>query len=156
MVHSADPHRRGSRKKPRGGRSDPSRKGPADPGRASPADPGRPDYDDPGEPEYDGPAWPEPAAGTQPRGALAVSRRKLLVSGGGLAAAFAGLETMRHLAATPIRLAVDREAIRQRFPGASNLPDVQFDLSSFIAPAQTVDGLPWRSRRCTRSSRRPG
>jgi hypothetical protein len=89
----------------------------------------------------DDPAWPEPAARQRPRGALAVSRRKLLASGGGLAAAFAGLEAMRHLAATPIRLAADSEAIRQRFPGASNLPDVQFDLSSFIAPAQTVDGV---------------
>ncbi len=141
MVHSADPHRRDSRKKPRTGRGDPGRTEPAEPGRESRADPRRPDYDDPGEPEYDGPAWPEPAAGPQAPGALAVSRRKLLVSGGGLAAAFAGLETMRHLAATPIRLAVDREAIRQRFPGASNLPDVQFDLSAFIAPAQTVDGV---------------
>src|SRR5450755_3495885 len=156
MVHSADPHRRGGRKKPRRGRGDPGRTGPAAPSRDTPADPRRPDFDDPGEPEYDGPAWPEPAAGPQPRGALEVSRRKLLVSGGGLAAAFAGLETMRHLAATPIRLAVDREAIRQRFPGDSNLPDVQFDLSSFIAPAQTVDGVIVAFRRCTRSSRRPG
>jgi hypothetical protein len=95
----------------------------------------------PGEPEHGDPGRPEPAAGRQQRGALAVSRRKLLISGGGLAAAFAGLEAMRHLAVTPVRLAADREAIRRRFPGAPNLPDVQFDLSSFIAPAQTVNGV---------------
>src|SRR3974390_2578910 len=35
------------------------------------------------------------------------TRRTLLVSGGGLAAAFAGIEGLRDVATTPVRLAVD-------------------------------------------------
>jgi hypothetical protein len=74
----------------------------------------------------------------KPPGALALSRRKLLVSGGGLAAALAGLETMRHLAVMPVRLAADAETTRAR---SGRLPDVQFDLSRFVAPGLTVDGV---------------
>ena len=74
----------------------------------------------------------------EPAAALALSRRKLLVSGGGLAAALAGLETMRHLAVTPVRLAADAETTRARPAG---LPDVQFDLSRFVAPGLTVNGV---------------
>lgn len=71
-------------------------------------------------------------------GALSVSRRRLLVSGGGLAAALAGLDTMRHLAATPVRLAADAGTASN---GPGGLPDVQFDLSGFVAPGLTVDGV---------------
>ena len=71
-----------------------------------------------------------------------LSRRKLLVSGGGLAAAVAGLEALRHLAVTPVRLAADPGRPHHHAGhGGPDLPDVQFDIGRFISPAQTVDGI---------------
>jgi hypothetical protein len=73
---------------------------------------------------------------------MAVSRRKLLLSGGGLAAAFAGLETLRHLAVTPVRLVADPGKLgRPDAHGSPGLPDIQFDISRFVAPAHTVHGI---------------
>ena len=89
-------------------------------------------------------AGPQDAAG--PAGSrssvLAVSRRKLLIAGGGLAAAFAGLDALRHLAVTPIRLDASEGKLHHANVRADpGLPDVQFDISRFVAPAQTVDGI---------------
>jgi hypothetical protein len=74
-------------------------------------------------------------------GIAAVSRRALLVSGGGLAVAFAGVEALRNLAVTPVRLAVDPQSAGHRHQQGPVLPDIQFDIGNFIAPAQTVQTI---------------
>jgi hypothetical protein len=82
-----------------------------------------------------------PKAGSR-SGVLAVSRRNLLISGGALAAAVAGLEGLRKIATTPVRLAVDpANADLAGANGRMDLPDVQFDIGSFTAPAVTVNGV---------------
>jgi uncharacterized membrane protein YgcG len=81
--------------------------------------------------------------GAGPRsGIMTVSRRKLLVSGGALAAGFAGLDTLRNLAVTPVRVAADpATASLANAHGDLDLPDVQFNLAGFTAPAVTVNGV---------------
>jgi hypothetical protein len=75
----------------------------------------------------------------KPVGALALSRRKLPVPGAGPAAALAGLETLRHLAAAPVRLPGDAETAPAWSGSApAGLPDVQFDLAKFVAPVVTA------------------
>ena len=87
------------------------------------------------------PGTPSRKAGSRP-GALAVSRRNLLISGGALAAAVAGLEGVRKLATTPVRLAVDpASASLANANGHTNLPDIQFDIGAFTAPAVTINGV---------------
>jgi hypothetical protein len=85
------------------------------------------------------PGRPEP---TGPRAALTLPRRKLLTTGGGLAAAFLGLEALRKLASPPIRLDADQGRFRRANlqPDAS-LPDIQFNIAPFTPPAETVDGI---------------
>jgi hypothetical protein len=78
----------------------------------------------------------------KPVGALALSRRKLPVSGAGPAAALAGLGTLRHLAAAPVRLAGDAETAPAWSGSApAGLPDVQFDLAKFVAPVVMAGGI---------------
>jgi hypothetical protein len=73
---------------------------------------------------------------------MTVSRRKLLVSGGALAAGFAGLDALRNLAVTPVRVAADpATASLANAHGDLDLPDVQFNLAGFTAPAVTVNGV---------------
>src|SRR5215469_10117653 len=88
------------------------------------------------------------APGVSPRktgsrsGVLALSRRNLLISGGALAAAVAGLEGLRKLATPPVRLAVDpANADIAGMPGHMDLPDIQFNIGNFTAPAVTVNGV---------------
>jgi hypothetical protein len=84
------------------------------------------------------------APGVSPRktGALAVSRRNLLISGGALAAAVAGLEGLRKLAVAPVRLAIDpANADIAGMNGRMDLPDIQFNIGDFTAPAVTVNGI---------------
>src|SRR5581483_3155672 len=65
-----------------------------------------------------------------------VSRRSLLKLGlaGAAATTLAGIDTLTWL---PKRLA-------QAAPAASSLPDIQFDIGNFIAPAQTLNGVLFR------------
>jgi hypothetical protein len=73
---------------------------------------------------------------------MTVSRRKLLVSGGALAAGFAGLDALRNLAVTPVRVAADpATASLANAHGDLDLPDVQFNLAGFTAPAVTVNDV---------------
>jgi hypothetical protein len=88
------------------------------------------------------------APGVSPRktgsrsGVLALSRRNLLISGGALAAAVAGLEGLRKLAVTPVRLSVDpANADLAGVQGHMDLPDIQFNIGNFTAPAVTVNGV---------------
>src|SRR5215469_3759708 len=88
------------------------------------------------------------APGVSPRktgsrsGVLALSRRNLLISGGALAAAVAGLEGLRKLAVTPVRLSVDGgNADLAGGHGRMDLPDIQFNIGGFTAPAVTVNGV---------------
>jgi hypothetical protein len=75
-------------------------------------------------------------------GIMTVSRRKLLVSGGALAAGFAGLDALRNLAVTPVRVAADpATASLANAHGDLDLPDVQFNLAGFTAPAVTVNDV---------------
>jgi hypothetical protein len=75
-------------------------------------------------------------------GMLDVSRRKLLISGGALAAGFAGLDALRNLAVTPVRVAVDpATASLADANGRLDLPDIQFNLAPFSAPAVTINGV---------------
>ena len=63
-----------------------------------------------------------------------ITRRKLLVSAGGVTAGLVGLERLDHLAQKPVR-------IRQEGLSASGLPDIQFDIGSFLAsPVTHNDG----------------
>src|SRR5262252_1985429 len=88
------------------------------------------------------------APGVAPRktgsrsGVLALSRRNLLISGGALATAVAGLEGLRKLAVTPVRLSVDgANADLAGGHGRMDLPDIQFNIGGFTAPAVTVNGV---------------
>src|SRR5215831_9861664 len=88
------------------------------------------------------------APGVSPRktgsrsGVLALSRRNLLISGGALATAVAGLEGLRKLAVTPVRLSVDgANADLAGGHGRMDLPDIQFNIGGFTAPAVTVNGV---------------
>jgi hypothetical protein len=81
-------------------------------------------------------AEPQPASSS-----LFVSRRKLLLTGGGLAAAFAGLEAMRHLATTPVRLSAGSAGGHGAQATTAQLSDIQFDLSAFASPALTINGV---------------
>ena len=66
----------------------------------------------------------------------------LLISGGALAAAVAGLEGLRKLAVTPVRLSVNpANADLAGVHGRMDLPDIQFSIGNFTAPAVTVNGV---------------
>jgi len=81
------------------------------------------------------------ATGPRPAG-KGFSRRKMLISGGALAAGFAGLEALRSLAVTPARVASPASA---SLAGAKahrmDLPETQFDIGQFTAPATTINGV---------------
>jgi hypothetical protein len=109
-----------------------SRGGHRAPAHHVPADGARPRHQADADPQSD--SGPERSRGH-------VSRRKLLLTGGGLAAAFAGLEGMRHLASVPVRLAVDPAHGHGAQAATATLPDTQFDLSAFASPALTIDGV---------------
>lgn len=72
---------------------------------------------------------------------LHVSRRKLLLAGGGLAAAFTGLEGLRQFASVPVRLAVDPASGYGARAASAAVSDIQFDLSAFASPALTINGV---------------
>ena len=70
------------------------------------------------------------------------SRRKMLISGGALAAGFAGLEALRSLAVTPARVASPAAAsLANAKAHRLDLPETQFDIGAFTAPATTVNGV---------------
>ena len=71
----------------------------------------------------------------------AVTRRNLLISGGALAAAFAGLEGLRNIATTPVRLAVNPGKLGKAGMHGPQLPAIQFDIGNFTAPAITINGI---------------
>jgi len=71
----------------------------------------------------------------------AVTRRNLMISGGVLAAAFAGLEGLRKAATTPVRLAVDPGKLGKAGMHGMQLPAIQFDIGNFTAPAITINGI---------------
>jgi hypothetical protein len=83
----------------------------------------------------------DPASGTDPERSLHVSRRKLLLAGGGLAAAFAGLETLRQFASVPVRLSAGSASGHGAQAASAALSDIQFDLSAFASPALTINGV---------------
>jgi hypothetical protein len=84
----------------------------------------------------------DPPPGTDPeRSRLHVSRRKLLLAGGGLAAAFAGLETLRQFATVPVRLSSGSARGHGAQAASTALSDIQFDLSAFASPALTINGV---------------
>lgn len=72
------------------------------------------------------------AAGTDGRGGRP-GRRAVLKGAGALAAALSTLELAGRAQAAPVRLPLTSTTVV--------LPDTQFDLNNFIAPAQTVDGV---------------
>jgi hypothetical protein len=74
-------------------------------------------------------------------GVLGLSRRNLLISGGALAAAVAGLEGLRQLAVTPARIAAGPANADLAKAHGQDLPDVQFDIGGFTAPATTISGV---------------
>ncbi len=67
------------------------------------------------------------------------SRRVVLKGTGALAAALATLELTGRAARLPIR-----EPLPGAVNAASSLPDIQFDIGNYIAPAQTISGVPVR------------
>src|SRR5262245_8958953 len=70
------------------------------------------------------------------------SRRKMLVSGGALAAGVAGLDALRGLAETPARGASPASASLANAQRARlDLPETQFNIGAFTAPAKTVNGV---------------
>jgi hypothetical protein len=70
------------------------------------------------------------------------SRRKMLISGGALAAGFAGLEALRGLAVTPARVASPASAsLANAKAHRPDLPETQFDIGAFTAPATTINGV---------------
>ncbi len=91
-------------------------------------------------PRHKAEAGPQPDTAS-PGSRLYVSRRKLLLTGGGLAAAFAGLEGMRHLASVPVRLSADPAHGHGAQAVTAKLSDIQFDLSAFASPALTINGV---------------
>jgi hypothetical protein len=71
-----------------------------------------------------------------------VSRRKMLISGGALAAGFAGLEALRSLAVTPARAASPASAsLANAKAHRLDLPETQFNIGAFTAPATTINGV---------------
>lgn len=75
----------------------------------------------------------QPTTTTAPILARPVSRRTLLRRGGAFAGALGTLALLEGLAWVPQRIAWAED---------SALPDVQFDIAPFTAPAQTIDGVP--------------
>src|SRR5690349_10049123 len=70
------------------------------------------------------------------------SRRKMLISGGALAAGFAGLEALRGLAFTPARVPSPAEAsLAHAKAHRLDLPETQFNIGQFTAPATTINGV---------------
>jgi len=70
------------------------------------------------------------------------SRRKMLISGGALAAGFAGLEALRSLAVTPARVASPAAAsLANARAHRLDLPETQFDIGAFTAPAVTINNV---------------
>src|SRR5207247_1881343 len=61
-------------------------------------------------------------------GVLNVSRRNLLVAGGALAAAVAGLDGLRQLAVTPDRVAAGPANANLAKAHGQDLPDIQFNI----------------------------
>jgi len=71
-----------------------------------------------------------------------VSRRKMLMSGGALAAGFAGLEALRGLAVTPARVASPAAAsLANAKVHRLDLPETQFSIGAFTAPAVTINNV---------------
>jgi len=98
-------------------------------------------------PKHAAPAPEATSTGTSSRGpgkrpgTFAVSRRNLLVAGGALAAAVAGLEGLKKLAVTPNRIAAGPLNASLAKAHGQDLPDIQFDIGAFTAPAQTINGV---------------
>src|SRR5215472_18858551 len=70
------------------------------------------------------------------------SRRKMLISGGALAAGFAGLEALRSLAVTPARVASPGAAsLANAKAHRMDLPEIQYNIGAFTAPATTINGV---------------
>jgi hypothetical protein len=66
----------------------------------------------------------------------------MLISGGALAAGFAGLEALRSLAVTPARVASPAAAsLANAKSGSPDLPETQFSIGAFTAPAVTINGV---------------
>src|SRR6266516_7813213 len=61
----------------------------------------------------------------------AVPRRTVLKAGGALAAAAAAMNLLDAVAWRPLRSAAE----------AATLPDIQFDIGAFIAPARMINGV---------------
>jgi hypothetical protein len=71
-----------------------------------------------------------------------VSRRKMLISGGALAAGFAGLEALRSLAVTPARVASPASAsLANAKAHRLDLPETQFNIGAFTPPAVTINNV---------------
>src|SRR5215469_5870331 len=88
-----------------------------------------------------GPAGKHEASGPQ-AARKGFSRRKMLISGGALAAGFAGLEALRGLAVTPARVASPSAAsLANAKMHKLDLPEAQFDIGAFTAPAMTINGV---------------
>jgi hypothetical protein len=75
------------------------------------------------------------STGTTPAGAAALTRRSALKTAGALAAALTTLELVGRGARVPDRLPLDAALT------ASSLPDIQFDISNYIAAAQTINNV---------------
>jgi hypothetical protein len=87
------------------------------------------------------PAGKHQASGPRPA-RKGFSRRKMLISGGALAAGFAGLEALRGLAVTPARVASPASAsLANAKAHRLDLPETQFDIGAFTVPAVTVNGV---------------
>jgi hypothetical protein len=87
------------------------------------------------------PAGKHQASGPRPA-RKGFSRRKMLISGGALAAGFAGLEALRGLAVTPARVASPASAsLANAKAHRLDLPETQFDIGAFTAPATTINGV---------------
>jgi hypothetical protein len=128
MGHPSDPVRRGRpqgahRAQPRREALQPQPPDLREPRQASPALPG-------GTRRRRRKAADGAAAEESGRGRL--TRRKLLVSAGGVTAGLIGLDRLDHLARQPLR-------VRQEAFKASALPDIQFDVGSFLASPVTLN-----------------
>jgi hypothetical protein len=87
------------------------------------------------------PAGKHEASGPRPT-RKGFSRRKMLISGGALAAGFAGLEALRSLAVTPARVASPGAAsLANAKAHRLDLPETQFDIGAFTTPATTINGV---------------
>jgi hypothetical protein len=70
------------------------------------------------------------------------SRRKMLISGGALAAGFAGLEALRSLAVSPNRVTSPAAAsLANAKAHRLDLPETQFNIGAFTAPAVTINNV---------------